>query len=526
MSSFRNGISIGLKVPGASFPSQRVAADKWVDLEIVDANPAGIVEGFYSGQSGGELHSQVLINRNYSYSSWAYIGVPTTTGNYKVRATVPGMGTVTSGTVMVGVPQELRFSKPTVVVGQGLYTYTDEYSPRYSEIYVQRFDNGNAYVEGDLVVNLTSADPTKVQVPATVTIPAGSSLAAFPIMGMGVTEGAPVAVTATAEGLAGAQFSVNVVKPVFTLYGPNWCTIGDCPSYYRSIQIYMEIPGIDSYYSQFAITDIPIGLAIVDAEPAGIVEGFQDQEGNPITQVMLHKDEAYIQFAYVSAPKTSGQYRVQITPSVGNRVTSELAIVDKTSISFWPENIILGEGLVTDLGMYIGRGGAEEERPTVTVGLSCVSPTICQIGPEVSFGPWDQYVEVLLKGIKQGETTVTALMPEGYRLERDVSVRVVPPELGVWNYGDAQVGDTGYVWISLKPLGLEEMPIYQRALTPITVTLKSSNEAIATVTSTAIIPAGEEGEVIEVTGIAPGEVTITAESPGFVSSSTTITVYP
>lgn len=528
LGGFRNEISVAFKVTGASSANQRVATDKVVDLEIVEANPVGIVEGFYYGQTGNESLSQLSLSANNPFSPRAYIGVPTTTGSYKVRATVPGMGTVTSGTVTVGVPQELRFSRPTVVVGQGLYTYSNEYGPRYSEIYVQRFDNGNAYVEGNLVVNLTSTDPTKVQVPATVTIPEGSSLAAFPVMGMGLTEGGAVIVTATAEGLAGAQFSVDVVKPVFTLYGPNSCAIEDCPSYYRGIQIYMEIPGVESYNNQFAITDIPIDLAIVDAEPVGIVEGFQDQEGNPITQVMLPKDGAYVQFVSVGMPKTTGQYRVQITPAVGDKVISALAMVDKTSISFWPDNVTLGEGLVADLGMYIARGGSEQERPIVTVGLSCVSPTICQVDPEVNFGSWDNYVQVSLRAIKQGETTVTALVPEGYRLEKDLSVKVVPPELDIGVYDDVKVGGTGYGRVSLKVLGLAEMAVYQTVSTPITVTLKSSNPSIATVTGTMIIPEGLDSaeEMIEITGIAPGEVTITAESPGFVSSSITITVTP
>ena len=68
------------------------------------------------------------------------------------------------------------------------------------------------------MVNLASSDATKVSVPATVTIPAGSDYAYFQVTGVDFTNGTLVTIDATAAGYTSpaTKLAVNTVAPVST----------------------------------------------------------------------------------------------------------------------------------------------------------------------------------------------------------------------------------------------------------------------------------------------------------------------
>ncbi|MDG5978519.1 hypothetical protein H010_24944, partial [Hydrogenophaga taeniospiralis CCUG 15921] len=189
-----------------------------MSVAITEANPAGVVDGIYNADTAGTVITQVVIpaggDNSTAGSGWSYIAAPSTAGTYKVSASATGMNTVTSPVVTVSAP-ELKFTQTTEVVGKGMRGY------HYS-LYVQRAVNGTAFsgVEA-LVVNLSSSDPSKASVPASVTIPAGSSTAYFQVTGVDLTGGTAVTIDATAAGHSApaTKVQVQVAEPVLSLTG-------------------------------------------------------------------------------------------------------------------------------------------------------------------------------------------------------------------------------------------------------------------------------------------------------------------
>lgn len=114
-----------------------------------------------------------------------------------------GYQPVTSNTVTVTGPS-LVLSGGTTVLG------------------MRQNDAGGTYVNipnaigSPLVVALVSSDPTVAQVPATVTIPTGSTIAYFQITGQDAA--GTIQITATATGYNAASKNVQVTQPKLLLY--------------------------------------------------------------------------------------------------------------------------------------------------------------------------------------------------------------------------------------------------------------------------------------------------------------------
>ena len=205
--STRDDFYISVTTPGSPYSgSQTAVVDLQIDLSIVNGNPETIVDGFYSTQTGGTAITQILLRKDRTYSDTVYAGTPAAAGNYQVQASATGVTTATSDVVTVTSP-ELKFSRNSVTVGKGLKTY-------YYEVYVYRAVNGTASSGTDaLIVNLSSSDAGKASVPATVTIPAGSSSTYFTVTGVDMTNGVPITVDASAAGYTApaTKLAVNTV---------------------------------------------------------------------------------------------------------------------------------------------------------------------------------------------------------------------------------------------------------------------------------------------------------------------------
>ncbi|WP_218008671.1 hypothetical protein, partial [Hydrogenophaga flava] len=133
----RNGIYVRVRGPAASpyAANQTMATSTPVSVAVVDANPAGLVDGIYSASTGGTAITQVVVAAGSNDSNYGYVGTPTMPGSYRVSASATGMATVTSSVVTVSAP-ELTFSRATEVVGKGMRTYG-------SSLSVQRTVNGS-----------------------------------------------------------------------------------------------------------------------------------------------------------------------------------------------------------------------------------------------------------------------------------------------------------------------------------------------------------------------------------------------
>jgi hypothetical protein len=220
LDSARDNASVSISVSGPTF-SQVAAGSIPIDMSVVEANPEGIIDGFYSAATAGSLVTQATIPAGASSSNTVYIGVPTTSGTYKVRASNPGTSTVTSGTVTV-TPPTLKFGvynstygdyrNTTAYVGDGLWTDT-------REIRVERLVNGVLYAATQpVIVSLSCTAAAICAAPATVTIPAGASTATFRIRGTGI---GTTTLTGSADGYNSPAQDLNVstTKASLTING-------------------------------------------------------------------------------------------------------------------------------------------------------------------------------------------------------------------------------------------------------------------------------------------------------------------
>ena len=382
--SVRDDFSITASTPGATYSgSQSAASDILIDLSVIDANPAGIVSGFYADASGGVPVTQAVFRRDYTYTASYYVATPGATGTYKINASAPGIVSANSPVVTVAKP-ELKFSIPSVTVGKGLKTY-------YYEVYVYRAINGVSASGTDaLIVQLTSSDPAKVSVPASVTIPANSASTYFYVTGVDITGSTPATIEASAVNYnpSATRLAVNVVAPVFTLNSLDANRSRD--SARDDFSISTSTPGATYSGSQTAAANLPISLSIVDASPSGIVDKFYDAPtaGNAVTQVILRTDSTSTAASYVATPTTGGTYRVNASASGVASVTSPVVNVTTPELKFSTASVVVGKSLKTyyyEVYVYRAVNGASSAgADALTVNLVSSNPSKASVPATVT----------------------------------------------------------------------------------------------------------------------------------------------
>ena len=527
--SMRDDFSIYVTTPGSNYSGDQTAVvDLPIDLSIVNGNPASIIAGFYSAQTGGTAITQMLLRKNSTVSDTAYVSTPTVAGSYQVQASATGVATGTSGVVTVTAP-ELRFSRNSVTVGKGLKNHV-------SEVYVYRAVNGTASSGADaLIVNLSSSDAGKANVPATVTIPAGSSSTYFYVTGVDMTNGVPVTVDATAAGYTApaTKLAVNTVAPVFTIYSLD---SNRSPASVRDdFYIYVTTPGATYSGSQSAVVDLPIDLSIVNSNPATIVDGFYSAQtgGTAITKMLLRKDNAGSDTAYVSTPTMAGSYQVQASATGVASVTSGVVTVTAPELRFSVNSVTVGKGLNTySQEVYVYRavnGTAASGTDALTVNLSCSSVSICKVPATVTIPAGNYYTYFRVEGTGLGNATVTASAVGYNSPPQDLAVNVILPQLNFSGPSNTTVTGKQNVYVYLTTPGATYTGS-QTAAKAITVNLTSSAPGVATVPATVTIPIDSTQNsynTAQLTGVAVGTTTLTASGSGLLSAnSNVITINP
>ena len=454
--SVRDDFWLTTYVPGAISPySQSATADIVIDLSVVDASPAGIVDAFYSASSGGVPVSQVVIRAGNTSSYSAYVGTPTTAGSYKVQASSPGVATSISPLVTVSAP-ELQFSKSSVVVGKDMKTYL-------YEVFVARAANG-ALINGadPLTVNLSSSDESKVSVPATVTIPAGTSHTYFYVTGVGPTEGVPVAVDASAEGYKSpsTKLATTVRFPEISFY--NLDAKRTPASARDDFFLYFLVPGSWYSSSQTAAVDIVSDLAVIDASPAGIVDGFHSSliDGVPVTQITLRKGQTQSETRYVGTPSGAGSYKVQVSGPGILPTSSATVTVSPPELRFSKAGIVVGKGLNTyEYEFYLYRaanGEAFNGTNAVTVSLSSADPSKVIVPATVTIPAGQSQVRFYVTGVDMtnGVPVLVDATAEGYSAPATkLSVNVVAPQISFYsldtNRSPASARDDFYLYFTV-----------------------------------------------------------------------------
>ena len=148
--------------PGTTNP-ESPAANTVVDLSIAAATPPGLVGGFYNQPSGGTPINTITWTSAASRTDVFYVDIPTAPGTYRVRSSFNGVARESSVVTVHAAPQ-LAFNKTALNVGRGFRTSS-------SELIISRNVGGTPVpLSEPVTVALTSSDPSKVSVPATVTI--------------------------------------------------------------------------------------------------------------------------------------------------------------------------------------------------------------------------------------------------------------------------------------------------------------------------------------------------------------------
>ena len=525
--SSRDDVRISVSTPGSPFSSnQTAAADLPIDLVTVQATPADIIDGFYGALTGGTPGTQVVLRRDSTISDFVYVGTPTAAGSYRVQASTASGSSATSAVVTVS-PPELKFSRTSIIVGKGLKTYV-------AEVAIQRAVNGQSFSGAQaLTVSLTSSDPTRASVPATVTIPANNDQVNFYVTGVDLTAGTPVTIDASAAGYSAplVKLPTTVINPVLSFNGLD--TQRSPASSRDDVRISVSTPGSPFSSNQTAAADLPIDLATVQATPADIVDGFYAAltGGTPGTQVVLRRDNNFSDFVYVGTPTAAGSYRVQASTASGSSATSAVVTVSPPELKFSTTSVTVGKGLKTYVAeLSIQRsvnGQSFNGTQAVTVSLACSSTSICKVAPTVTIPAGQASASVIVEGVALGNTTISA-SAVGYTAAQDVAVNVVTPQLnfsGLTSQLGAGTQSSFRVYVSTPGSPFSNN---QTAAQPIAVSLTSSAPGVATLPASVTIQTGDTiSAFVNLSGVAAGTTTVTASNPGMATATSgLVTVTP
>ncbi len=524
----RDDFHVGVSGPeGGVYPAaQRMVADTPVGVAIAEANPVGLVDGIYDASTGGTAITQVVIPAGGNSSSSVYVGTPNAAGTYKISASATGMNTATSPTVTVSAP-ELKFGQTTEVVGKGMRNYP------YA-LHVQRAVNGTAFTGVDaLVVNLSSSDPSKASVPASVTIPAGQSTAYFQVTGVDLTGGTAVTIDATAAGHSApaTKVQVQVAEPVLSLTNVDTSrSVGEArDNFYVSV----SGPAGGQYPSSQAMAaNTPVSVAIAEASPAGLVNGIYSAStaGAVITQLVIPAGDSNSDWAYIATPSAAGTYKVGASATGMNTATSPTVTVSAPELKFGQTAEVVGKGMNTYLySLAVQRavnGTAFNGVEALTVHLACSAPSICSVPATVTIPAGQSTAYFQITGVGVGDTTVTATAV-GYTTATDLSIRTVEPQLVFSGPSNTTVGGQSNFYVYLTVTG-SSYPNNQSAVDPMTVTFTSSAPGVATVPATGTIAAGSNNtSTLKLTGLAAGSTSVTASGTGMLSATSgVVTVAP
>ena len=467
----------------------------WITSQTVDSAIAGATPASVFVPEGQTSATPLLRIRGESI------------GTTHLLLSAPGLPETEMG-VSVGQPVRLEFTRGAVVVGNGLNTYA-------YDVYLRRMSGGNGYAPAtSLTVNLVSADPGKVGVPATVTIPAGQYQAGFLVSGLGLTS-EPVAINASAQGYIPTQTSLmaTVVTPQLVFHQLNGIRgvggMGD--DFYVTWHVPGSING-----SQTAISDQTIGLSIEDAAPEGLIPGFFDRYGNATSQVLISagRNDSYGSnnqiYMYVATPSAAGTYKVGASlPGIGSWKSGEQTVV-APHIEFSRSTIVVGHGLnsyATDV--YVRLRANNQNAPIaapLTVNLVSTDPDKAIVPATVTI-PANQYqvaFRVTGNDLTEQPVAVNASADGHASTQTPLMATVVAPQLQFINLdgprGIGGANDDFYVRWHVP--GSVQNPSYQTAISDQTIALSiedASPEGLVAgfldhngnVASDIVIPAGQ-----------------------------------
>ena len=278
-------------------------APQTINLNIVDAMPSTVVSGFYETATSPNLITSVTFPAtNTPIDSLAFVGIPTANGDYKVKATLGPVDTISPNQSVRDY--KLKFNVDSYIVGSKNIA---------SQVRIERRIDGVLDTGPALSGTLSSSDTTRLTVNFEFTIPQGQSSASIFLVGK-LASASPILVNASANGNSvygsAPPLSVDVVDPQLTFsdftvpvtFGPR-----------NQFRMRLSIPG-SAEPDQALVVPQTISVAVANATPANVIDGIYSAAigGSFVTQLQLPVTSLQTGFLYPgsSAP---GSYQVQAT---------------------------------------------------------------------------------------------------------------------------------------------------------------------------------------------------------------------
>jgi trimeric autotransporter adhesin len=410
-----------------------------------------------------------------------FIPFKATTPAVQPQVTGVAIGTAT---ISASAPGFIGDSKPVQVVG------AISFSPSTLGILVGNTGNLTLTLTGQvpaggLTVNLSSSDPSKATVPATVSFTVGMSSVNVPVTA--VAQGL-VTITASAPGLTPATATVNVLAFGQIILAAG-VTVGQGQS-----------------------TVFPVSLS-QNAPPGGVTVNLVSSDTSKVTVTPSVFIAGGATTPAVPAQVTGINFgSANITASAAGFTSATQPVTVPAPLSFTPGSLTLTVGSTQNLTLNLA---APAPAGGVTVNLSSSDPSKVSVPASVNFAAGATSVPVPVTGVAVGSATITASAMGFPSATASVTVQAPLTMSFTGSPLSITVGGTGNLTLNLSgpaPAG------------GLTVNLSSSNTAAVSVPPTVTFAAGATSVPVPVTGVAIGSATITASAAGLGSAMATVNV--
>ncbi|MGE4073526.1 MAG: hypothetical protein AB7E72_20335 [Lysobacterales bacterium] len=407
----RNGVYLDLYVPSCSDECLALS-DIAVQLGTSNEDPAGIISGIYSDESGDSQIAQLTIPAGRRISSdhngnimYGFIGTPTQVGSYRISTQIPGQQAALSDVQEVTDSFLLAFSLQPITVAQGM----ESRAVRVQQ-FLANYDEFRAI--NPVTVTLAISDANKVMVPVSVEIPAGEYEAVLPIVGIEETTN-PVDVTATAPGYAPPEsnLEISVEQAQLDFYLETYLQLG---SPRNRLELYWEYDPKGGEQQTFSM-DRAVTVDIIDQSPAGIVSGvYADATGPTLAaplvlragQHVLTDNSGNQRSIYIGAPNAGGSYRVSVSVvGMGTWVSELIDVIGGEPQLVVNSNYVLGSGFRGN-GLQLRRSGFALEQP-LTFDITSATPGVILVPEEITIPAGSNEVLVPVVGNSLGSSTLT-----------------------------------------------------------------------------------------------------------------------
>ena len=348
-----------------------------------------------------------------------------------------------------------------------------------------------------LTVSLSSSNAAVATVPATVTFPAGITSLPVPVTGLSAGS---ATITATAPGLAAASATVAVTgPPAGGILLPTNVTVNTGSTV--NFPVTLGSPAAAGGVTVTLASSNP-SIAAVSPLTLLIPAGATSPRVQPAV-TGVGAGSATITASAFGYPTASAP--VQVTGG---------STPPPPSLNFSPGNLTIASGATGNLVLQLSA-----PLPTaLAVNLSSSNPGVATVAATVSFGAGVTSVSVAVTGISAGNANITASAPGITGTNASVTVATVSSGAislpASFTVGVNQAATLSVMLSTGAPAG------------GVTVSLASNNTAVATVTPTLFISAGNTfaQTPVYISGVSAGTAVITASAPGFTSASTQVQV--